>query len=187
MRTEGMKLTDKGIPFKWQGGSAESTGLADKSVGWVLMGSSFHWTNAPVALKEFRRILKPGGYFTAIWNPRDLERSELQMKVEQLIADAVPNLKRVSSGAKKYTEDLENTLVRDGLFEDLIFIEAKHELEMSVDRYLGAWRSINDIRAQAGEEKFNEILKSIESLVKNEKSVVVPYRTRAWTVRATAT
>lgn len=106
MRAEGCKLfADKGT-FTWSKGTAEETGLEDNSVDWVLMGSSFHWTNKEKAIKEFARILKPGGYFTAIWNPRDIKRSELHMQIEDMIYNEIPNMKRVSSGATVTTEQM---------------------------------------------------------------------------------
>ena len=185
MRAEGQKLFQNNSSFLWRKGSAESTTLESNGYDWLLMGSSFHWTNAPVALKEFQRALKPGGYFTAIWNPRDLERSDLQMEIESEIRQLVPSLKRVSSGSKQYTSDLEKTLITDGFFKDVIFIEAQHEVVMTKERYMGAWRSVNDIRAQAGEETFKKVLEMIEEKIANVPNVVVPYKTRAWTVQST--
>jgi ubiquinone/menaquinone biosynthesis C-methylase UbiE len=184
MRAEGEKLLDQGVKFKWQKGSAEETGLEKGSADWILMGSSFHWTNSPVALKEFRRVLKPGGYFTAIWNPRDIEKNELQVTIEKKIHEIVPSMSRVSSGGAKYTQDMETKLTVDGMFGHLIFAEALHHVDMSVERYMGAWRSVNDIRAQAGEEKFARILEMIENLIAGEKSIRVHYKSRSWTVKA---
>ena len=71
MRTEGVKNLSN-TPFTWIEGTAEMTTLPDSSVDLILMGSSFHWTDQLVALKEFHRILRPKGFFTAIWNPRDI-------------------------------------------------------------------------------------------------------------------
>ena len=102
MRTEGMKLFRSEKSFVFSEGTAEHTGLPESSFDWVLMGSSFHWTNAEEALTEFHRILKPGGYFTAIWNPRDIDGHELHEKIERVIYDKLPNLKRISSFSKKY-------------------------------------------------------------------------------------
>lgn len=82
MRQEGIKLFAGKDTFEWKAGSAEETNLPDSCVDWVLMGSSFHWADAPKAISEFRRILKTGGFFTAIWNPRDIQRSELHMQIE---------------------------------------------------------------------------------------------------------
>ncbi len=64
-------------------------------------------------------------------------------------------------------------------------MEAPHLVEMSKDRYLGAWRSTNDIRAQAGEAKFQEILEHIGTKISNKNFISVPYKTRAWMVQAT--
>ena len=73
MREEGMLQTSD-HEIDWRSGSGEQTGLDDSSIDWVLMASSFHWVDLEKGLAEFHRILKPGGYFTALWNPRDLQR-----------------------------------------------------------------------------------------------------------------
>jgi len=184
MREEGLQLVDSSH-FKWIDGSAEKTSLSDSSVDWVLMGSSFHWTDQQIALKEFNRILKPGGFFTAIWNPRDIEKKPLHKKIEAEIHRIAPNIKRVSSGRAACTNNLEKILLDQNYFQNLIFIEASHEIKMSQDRYLGAWRSVNDIQAQVGPQKFNEILQVITKEISNYDEICVPYKTRAWTVQST--
>ena len=170
--------------FSWSKGTAEHTGLPAASFDWVLMGSSFHWANTEEALAEFHRILRPGGYFTAIWNPRDIDGHELHERIEQVVYDAVPNMKRVSSGDKKNIGDIEGKLLSTKFFGNIVFTEAPHTVVMSKERYMGVWRSVNDIRVQAGEEKFSEILKRIEETIAPYEEIVVPYRSRAWTVQA---
>jgi ubiquinone/menaquinone biosynthesis C-methylase UbiE len=182
MREEGSKLVGTS-GFSWRKGSGEETGLENQSVHFVTMASSFHWTDPKKSIPEFSRILKPGGYLTVTWNPRDLERNELQKKIDAKIKEMVPSLNRVSSGAKGYTEHLDKTLVESGHFTDLVYMEAAHDLEMTPDRYLGVWRSVNDIQAQAGAEGFEKIMQMIEKEISGMKSIVVPYKTRAWTVR----
>jgi transcription termination factor NusB len=61
-------------------------------------------------------------------------------------------------------------------------MEACHEIAMSHERYIGAWRSVNDIQAQAGPEKFKLLLDRIREKIADLDDVVVPYKTRAWTV-----
>lgn len=185
MRAEGQRLCGAERPFLWSTGSGEATGLGDASVDWVLMASSFHWTDPSRSLPEFHRILKPGGFFTALWNPRDLASSEFHRSIEQEIHERLPHLKRVSSGSKAYTEGLEQTLVSTGHFAGLVFCEAAHQVSMTPERYLGAWRSVNDIQAQAGPEAFERLMAAIGARVSGLTEVVVPYRTRAWTVQAT--
>jgi hypothetical protein len=147
-----------------------------------LMGSSFHWVNLEKGLTEFHRVLRPGGMFTAVWNPRDLERSPLQAKIDAQVKEMVPNLKRVSSGASSSTKDWYSLLPSTGQFRDCIFIEAKHEEVMSPERYMGVWNSVNDIQVQAGPECWQQILEMIRKEIAGLEQIVVPYSTRSWTV-----
>lgn len=181
MRAEGQKLFAGRDTFVWKAGTAETTNLPDNSVDWVLMGSSFHWTDAPKATEEFRRILKPGGFFTAIWNPRDIKRSELHTEIEDMIYKEVPNMKRVSSGGTVTTEIMLDKL--GDVFENLIFMECMHEEIMTKERYINIWRSVNDIQVQAGVDGFNRILQNIENILKDYDEISVPYKSRAWTAQ----
>jgi SAM-dependent methyltransferase len=52
-------------------GRGEDTGLPDASADAVLAAQAFHWLDAEAALREFRRILKPGGWVVLLWNERD--------------------------------------------------------------------------------------------------------------------
>lgn len=181
MREEGIVYTSQ-FEVAWKSGSGEATGLPSGSVDWVLMGSSFHWVNLKSGLTEFNRILRPGGFFTALWNPRNIEASQLHRAIEDRIYQIAPHIERKSSGGKQYTETLIDDLVSTGHFMDAVFVEAKHDVHMSRERYLGAWRSVNDIQVQAGPEKFEEILTAIANEISSQSEIVVPYLTRAWTV-----
>ncbi len=184
MREEGIKAFAHTDRVQWSAGSAEHTGLPDSCVDWVLMGSSFHWTVPEEAMKEFHRILKPNGFFTAIWNPRNIESSPLHMELEQIVYDEINTTKRVSSGNKLTSEEMAERLMGSGYFEDMLFIEGNHEEVMTIDRYMNIWRSVNDIQVQAGEEGFKRILGKIEARLSGMDTISVPYRSRSWTVRA---
>lgn len=182
MRAAGKNaLGQRGV--EWRKGTAEETGLADHFADWVLMASAFHWTEPRRSLPEFRRILRPGGCLTLLWNPRDLEASEFQKKIDAMVHQIAPGIKRQSSGAKQYTAHLEQLLVDSGCFAKVVFMEAAHTEVMTRERYLGVWRSVNDIQAQAGPERFAEIMKVIERETERMERIEVPYRTRAWFAR----
>ena len=52
MREEGIKYT-KETNIKWQKGSGEATGVESNFADWVIMASSFHWTDPKKSLPEF--------------------------------------------------------------------------------------------------------------------------------------
>jgi SAM-dependent methyltransferase len=45
--------------------------LASASADVVLAAQTFHWCEPNAALREFHRILKPGGWAALMWNERD--------------------------------------------------------------------------------------------------------------------
>lgn len=184
MRSEGKRLLQDNSGFQWVNGAAEETNLPDHCVDWILMGSSFHWADAPRAMGEFHRVLKKGGFFTAIWNPRNIGVSELHMDIEKIVYSVVPGMKRVSSGGTVTTEEMQEKMCSGGLFGDVVFIEAPFYERMTKERYMNIWKSVNDIRVQAGEEGFRRILEGITEKLIDMDEIDVPYLARSWSVRA---
>ncbi|GHG38060.1 MULTISPECIES: class I SAM-dependent methyltransferase [Amycolatopsis] len=52
-------------------GQAERIPLPGDSVDAVFVGQAFHWFDAPVALTEIGRVLRPGGVCVPMWNYED--------------------------------------------------------------------------------------------------------------------
>lgn len=52
-------------------GTAEEVPLADSSMDVVTVAQAFHWFDAPKALEEIARVLKPNGRLAILWNERD--------------------------------------------------------------------------------------------------------------------
>jgi SAM-dependent methyltransferase len=180
MRREGSALNPG---FRWAEGSAENTGLPGGIHDLVSMASSFHWADFNLALKEFHRILKPGGYFLALWNTRDTEYSPLLKEIESKIHELIPDLNRVSSGASVFCDNLTDRLDESDSFIAATYLEGRHVERQTPERYLGLWKSVNDVRVQAGEEKFKVFLDFVESKTKGLSYIEARYKTRAWIAR----
>jgi SAM-dependent methyltransferase len=56
-------------------GAAEALPVADGSADAVVAGQAFHWFDAPAALGDFHRVLRPGGRVALIWNRRRREQA----------------------------------------------------------------------------------------------------------------
>ena len=70
MRFKAEQLLGHYERFKSVDATAESTTLPDECVDFVTAGRALQWFDAPVALREMGRILKPGGWALVVWNRR---------------------------------------------------------------------------------------------------------------------
>lgn len=170
-------------PIEWRKGSAEETGLETASKDWLTMASSFHWADFDKATAEFHRVLKPKGVFTALWNPRWIEVNPLLVEIEDYLYKLAPHIKRVSSGSSEFTASLAERLEASPYFEDVMYLEGRHSAFLTPEQYLGVWRSVNDVRVQAGEECFQEFLNFVEQRTKDLPHIEAVYKTRAWVAR----
>ena len=166
--------------IRWLAGQAEQTGAPNGSCDWLTMASSFHWTNFDAATREFHRLLRPQGRFTALWNARLIETNPLLVEIEAHLDAMRPNIKRASTDMK---ETLSLRLWSSPWFEDVVYMEGRHDISMTPERYLGVWRSVNELRVQLGEQQFDAFLDFVEQRVAGERSIKATYTTRAWTVR----
>ncbi len=66
-------------------GRAEATTLPKNSVDFVVAGQAFHWFEPVATRREFRRILKPGGWIALIWNDRRLDSTPFMRAYHELL------------------------------------------------------------------------------------------------------
>ena len=179
MRDAGIK-DSKNTKIIWKKASGESTGLEENSADLLTMASSFHWTDFEKSTIEFNRVLRKGGRFVAIWNPRLIEVNPLLLEIENHLKTLNPNIKRVSSGRSGMTNTLTERLWSSEYFDDVIYIEGRHIINMTTERYITAWRSVNDLRVQLGECGFKTFLDYVEERISNIDQIPATYLTRAW-------
>jgi SAM-dependent methyltransferase len=183
MRRNGMLTPENRIA--WRRGSAEETGLDARAYDLVSMASSFHWTDFDKACAEFQRILRPGGRFVALWNPRMVELNPLLVEIEQEITRLNPAVKRVSSGRSGLPERLTGLLWAKQGFDDVVYLEGRHSATQTPAQYMGAWRSVNDLRVQLGSDLFDKFLAFVERKTAGLAEIKTTYLTRAWAARRT--
>lgn len=73
--------------FRSVKGTSEETTLPDASVDFITAAQAFHWFKPEPTKREFRRILKPGGYVVLIWNLRQTDSTPFLREYEQFILD----------------------------------------------------------------------------------------------------
>ena len=182
MRLRGIE-TSRGTLIVWRKGSAEDTGLPDGCADLVSMASSLHWADFDRACDEFRRILRPGGVFAALWNPRYIEDNPLLVEIEAQITRLKPDVQRVSSGRSGLTERLTEMLSAKRQFTGVLYLEGRHSVRLTPEQYLGAWRSVNDLQVQLGPELFRQFLDFAEQRITGLPFIETTYMTRAWAAR----
>ncbi len=182
MRGKGIE-TSRGRDIVWHKGSAEDTGLPDGSTDLVSMASSLHWADFDKACDEFHRILRPGGVFAALWNPRFIEANPLLVEIEAQIARLKPDIRRVSSGRSGIAESLTGMLSARPEFAEVLYLEGRHSLRQTPGHYIGAWRSVNDLQVQLGPELFREFLDFAERRIAGLTEIETTWVTRAWAAR----
>ena len=163
----------------WSDGSFESTGLPDGSQAWIVAAQAFHWADPPRALPEMRRILRPGGQFTAMWNDRVNEASDVLMWTRDAIHRHVPEFDDHYRHA-----DWPDALQSTGDFTDAHSDIEDQVITMTRQRYLNLWRSHNRLNTLAGPVAIVAFFDELQEYLTTD-SVDVPYRCFSWTVRAT--
>ena len=112
------------------------------------MASSFHWTDFDVATKEFHRILKPKAIYSDM-EPRFI--NQIHFSRNRKLFKRIKAKEKVSSGASGMTATIMVQLIASKYFEDVFYLEAIHTENIN-SRYIGLWKSVNDIQVQLGEE-----------------------------------
>lgn len=172
MRTIGIRNT-LGNPVRWCTGTAEETGLSGRQFDLVTFGSSFNVTDRLQALKETARILAPDGWFTCLWNHRDLS-DPLQSAIETIIHHHIPTY---NYGVRR--EDQTEIIEGSGLFCRVNRMEDRFFVQLPVLDHIEAWRSHATLARQA-EQNFETVIGAIKECLSGRTMIEVPYYTRVW-------
>ena len=155
--------------------AAEHTGQADAMFDCVTFGSSFNVTDRAATLVETHRILKPGAWFGAMWNHRDLG-DPIQGEIETIIHRDIPGY-----GYGTRREDQTDIIEASGLFGPVEKIEGTVIHTQPVAEAVEAWRSHATLQRQAG-DSFAATVERIAAFLASlgTESIEIPYTTRIW-------
>ena len=124
-------------------GTAEAIPLADAAVDAVFVAEAFHWLDAPRALPEIARVLRPAGGLALMWNvglPQD-EEQPWRAEVVDLVKHVYyhPHGRRVPAASGNDPRD-DSAEWRTGpgweLFEPLELRQFEHVQRMTADDYV---------------------------------------------------
>lgn len=106
--------------FRAIDGTAEKTGLADKSVDFIISAQAFHWFDKAKTPDEFRRILRENGYLVLIWNERQLDSTEFLQEYERFILKFGTDYQKVrhENVTKKSIEDIFQIEFQEAIFQN---------------------------------------------------------------------
>ncbi len=168
-------------------GTAEALPLDDASCDAVTIAQAFHWFDAPRALAEIRRVLRPGGRLFLVWNIRD--RSEDWVRTfGDLLVDGPDMVRPYDS---YYDVDYPAIVADAGGFEPVSLWT--HDWDQPSDEELLVARaeSVSVVGARPPDEKA-VVLDRIRNLARTHPALAgrtsfpFPYTTRVYRCRATS-
>lgn len=179
MRNIGIEIT-KDYQTKWVKATGIDTSLESNTYSWVTFGSSFNVIDRELGLKETYRILKSNGYFTCMWNHRNLN-CPIQKMAEDVIESFVPTYDR---GVRR--EDQRPVLEQyPNLFKNICYAEVDFDVDRTIDEYILAWQSVKnkywDLETNEGQELFGKITRKMREVLPEQFKI--QYTTRAWTMQ----
>ena len=104
MRKAAETLLEKYNDFISIGGSAEITGLKERSIDLITAGQAFHWFDVEKTKREFKKIIKQDGYVVLIWNNRKKSGDRFSGDYEKLILKYGTDYKEVRKNEKNVNE-----------------------------------------------------------------------------------
>jgi len=129
---EAAPLAPDAPPIEFRDGFADATRLTSSFVDVVLAAQAFHWFATDAALREFYRILKPGGWIVLVWNEQDRNNpftdEYMQAMIRHSPQPAIAAQVNSREGAK---------LLRCPLFRNAQRIEFPNSQELAYEHLLG--------------------------------------------------
>jgi SAM-dependent methyltransferase len=159
-------------------GCAEATQLPDRMADAVLAAQAFHWFQPEAALREFARILKPGGWVALLWNERD--PSDPFTAAYGAVIRTAPEAEAVETPRAQAGQ----ALLVSPPFEHGECVRFRHEQVLDEAGVLGrAFSASYAPREPAGAERFAAALRAVFHGFQRSGQVTLRYETSVYVAR----
>jgi SAM-dependent methyltransferase len=164
--------------------TTERLPLRDEAVDAVTVAQAFHWFDAPVALHELHRVLRPGGRLALVWNARD--RSVPWVDRMWSIVDRVEQ----RAPWRAHDEWRESAFVETPWFGPMHEATFRHEQLLTPDDVVGRIRSVSHV-AVLPVDRQEVVLDEVRSVLQDDPDtagrdvVALPYRVDAFWAQRT--
>jgi SAM-dependent methyltransferase len=139
----------EGLQIEVVNRDAEDTGLRTGAFDAALAGEAYHWFDAPAALAEMARIVRPGGGIAFFWNVVDEKRSPLVAGERRLVAEyGIDGSDVRRPGPRPETRDAVRAA---GAFAEPEFHQVAHVVAMSGADYVGLAHTKSHLRTAPAE------------------------------------
>lgn len=172
----------EGLEIRVVRASAEATGLPTASLDAALAGEAYHWFDAPAALAEMARLVRPGGGIAFFWNVGDKAESPLVAGERQLVAEyGIDGSDVRRPGPLPETRDAVRAA---GAFDEPEFLQVPHVLHMTGADYLGLAFTKSHLRTAPAElqERYHAAFGAMleRNGVHPTDTIEVPYIVDCW-------
>jgi SAM-dependent methyltransferase len=163
---------------EYRDGTAEATGLPGAVADAVLAAQAFHWFEPEPTLREWHRILKPGGWVALMWNERDAGDP-----FTAAYGDVVWNTREARDIQRLHGES-GNALLASSLFQDGQRAVFPNEQALDEEALIGRAFSVSHApREPAQAERLASELRALFARLEQAGKVNLRYATSVFTAR----
>lgn len=157
-------------------GTAEDTGLPDKSMNFIVVGQAFHWFDLEPTKKEFKRILKDGGSVILVWNERVPRKTGINAAYEKICKKYSKGYHKTGGGT--LPSDFDQKFFKPEVRTFTLPNPQEMDLEGLMGRYFSASYSL-----KKGERGYGVMLKQLKKAFEENKRgdvIVMEQQTRVY-------